>query len=292
MGLHIHLGCGLVARARCLVRLVRTSGVVGGRNEERIHNSRAAPGPNNWCSRAAREATRAAPWRLDWRGETEGGMGRQGVSSRSGRGRPRRSRQSGTRTRRCVNHVAIAPAPCNCPSTAHSRCRRRRCRNLADPKSPLQHIAKRTLATANLARRKTSQLGPGPVGVGTILHELGCKNQAREERPTRAAERRRKNWERREGLILRVAGCSSRERGFDIDIAYQDGVSNTDRLDCRRAGGLVAGGRRTGRIVADFNLENTLNDSRLRRFRALSRRAGPLRPEKFRNLRPDCFKIT
>ncbi len=87
-----------------------------------------------------------------------------------------------------------------------------------------------------------------------------------------------------------MAGCRSRPRDFNVKIAYQYGIADTYRLD-RRTGGLVGSGRRVGGTVADFDIEDTWNNSRLWRFRTLGRRLGLLRSDYLRNLRPDGFKV-
>ncbi len=92
LGLHVHLGRGIVARARCRSRLVAVSGAVGSPNEKGIHNDGTALGPNSWYSRAARDTARPTPQWLSWRWKTGEGVGRRSGSSRSRWGRPRRSR--------------------------------------------------------------------------------------------------------------------------------------------------------------------------------------------------------
>lgn len=51
------------------------------------------------------------------------------------------------------------------------------------------------------------------------MHELGCENEASEERPTRTTEGRRKGREGREGRLIPEVAGRSRHRKLDIDIA-------------------------------------------------------------------------
>ena len=50
------------------------------------------------------------------------------------------------------------------------------------------------LAPTNFPRRQASEFSPRSVGVGAVLHELGGQDQAGEEGPTGAEERRRLRW--------------------------------------------------------------------------------------------------